>query len=864
MVRDGAQTLAIELVATAPGAMALAGAGAAEEWVLGRLGPGGSPVRIGRNLIVTLADDRSPESVFGDQPLVRVRSLTGTSWLLQAPTAGAAIAASAALGQRPGVLSAYPSYRRLHARLAGWAPAPNDPYFDRQGYLDTPATGLGAVPFGADLAIRSAWATARGEGVIVAICDDGLDARHPDLAPNIVPDLNLNFFTRAASSAHSSSRQYHGTCVGGIVAARDGNGVGIAGTAPRAGVCGWLLFDRFDSLLEIAVLAELFQHANDRVGVQNHSWGNADFEPLTISNLEANALSNSVVTGRQGRGVVHVRAAGNTRVSDYLGRSGVGEANLDGFANSPWAITVGAVRADGRVASYSTAGSCILVSALGGERADGTGPFSLDPVGNEGYNTISGSGVELANYVYPGHNEVGTSFTTPQISGLSAVLLSARPDLSSRDVALVLALSARPLAPDPVTQTNGAGLLTGDNVGFGVPHAGRAVELARRLNPGTNAWTEIHRLSTNRMDLPDDGFRVQGFAGDGTLQLDIGAGVGSSALWDTRQGRAVLEHRFPMTDVGKASAALTNDLRGRVALMERRPGTFEEKLNFAADAGAVAGIIADDIFNPTRTLMLRSEFARIPGAFISQSDGAALRDLLANDPVSTLQLVRRPARIEFAVTESVAVHWVQVRTRWDHPRQGDLRVSLISPAGTVSLLQRPNTVEARQLDAWTYGSKQFLLEGAAGTWTVECLDESPQSTGAILEVELILHGTALSADTDHDGLEDAWENKYFGDLRTEPGADPDGDGLTNAAEQALGTDPTRWDGPAAELVRDGVGKWRLLWPAAAGRTYRLEATTDLGTAFGGLGTAVGRAPISAWMLPQLEVRQFFRIQETAP
>jgi hypothetical protein len=47
-----------------------------------------------------------------------------------------------------------------------------------------------------------------------------------------------------------------------------------------------------------------------------------------------------------------------------------------------------------------------------------------------------------------------------------------------------------------------------------------------------------------------------------------------------------------------------------------------------------------------------------------------------------------------------------------------------------------------------------------------------------------------SGDTDGDGLPDAWEQQYFGDLNQAGGGDPDGDGATNAQEYAAGTDPT--------------------------------------------------------------------------
>ncbi len=49
---------------------------------------------------------------------------------------------------------------------------------------------------------------------------------------------------------------------------------------------------------------------------------------------------------------------------------------------------------------------------------------------------------------------------------------------------------------------------------------------------------------------------------------------------------------------------------------------------------------------------------------------------------------------------------------------------------------------------------------------------------------------ATPLDTDANGLSDAWELQYFGSLGTSPVADPDGDGLTNAQEWELGTNPS--------------------------------------------------------------------------
>ncbi len=53
-----------------------------------------------------------------------------------------------------------------------------------------------------------------------------------------------------------------------------------------------------------------------------------------------------------------------------------------------------------------------------------------------------------------------------------------------------------------------------------------------------------------------------------------------------------------------------------------------------------------------------------------------------------------------------------------------------------------------------------------------------------------------SPDSDHDGLPDDWEIQFFGDLRQEPGDDPDRDLSSNIEEYRLGRDPTHGPPPA--------------------------------------------------------------------
>jgi hypothetical protein len=54
-------------------------------------------------------------------------------------------------------------------------------------------------------------------------------------------------------------------------------------------------------------------------------------------------------------------------------------------------------------------------------------------------------------------------------------------------------------------------------------------------------------------------------------------------------------------------------------------------------------------------------------------------------------------------------------------------------------------------------------------------------------------GKCLSGDYDNDGLLDAWERQYFGNLSQLANGDPDGDGLSNLQEYLLGTSPVSND-----------------------------------------------------------------------
>jgi subtilisin family serine protease len=86
---------------------------------------------------------------------------------------------------------------------------------------------------------QNGWALGRtGKGVLVAVLDEGVDATHPDLAPNVRADVSTSFAEDCTGNIENWQPDpgfyfNHGTHVAGIIAAAS-NGVGTVGVAPKA------------------------------------------------------------------------------------------------------------------------------------------------------------------------------------------------------------------------------------------------------------------------------------------------------------------------------------------------------------------------------------------------------------------------------------------------------------------------------------------------------------------------------------------------------------------------------------------------------------------------------------------------------
>jgi len=326
-----------------------------------------------------------------------------------------------------------------------------DPLLSSQWHLAN--TGQSGGTPGQDLRAIATWQTTRGEGARVAVIDDAIEIDHEDLAPNVAD--YFNYRRPGSPPAPETSNDDHGTPVAGIAVARDDNAVGGAGVAPRASLGAY-------NALATGATADIADALNRDFGttdVYHNSWGSPDDGTLHAADSSfVAAIQRGIREGRGGRGAIYVFPAGNGGPSD--------NANFDGYVNKLGIITACAVDHDGKAPNYAEAGANILVC---GPSGNGSAAITTTAVGN-GY-TSSFS---------------GTSASAPMVSGVAALVLAARPELSWRDVRLILAHSARqtdPAHPRWVAGTDGRPAHN-PNYGFGAVDAEAAVALARN-------WTSV-------------------------------------------------------------------------------------------------------------------------------------------------------------------------------------------------------------------------------------------------------------------------------------------------------------------------------------------------------------------------------------
>ena len=312
---------------------------------------------------------------------------------------------------------------------------------------------------GADVKILEAWRLLDGYGnpnITVAVIDNGIDLSHPDLKDKVVKPWDL--WSNSSQLQVGNPDYTHGTpCASVAIAPQNG---GMCGAAPAS---------RFMPLSGTSFSIEgteaMFNYCiRNGADVISCSWGTLDSN-FSLGPDKVAAIAKAAREGRGGRGIVICFAAGN---------EGMDFVNV--YGRHPDVICVGASTSEDGYADYSNRGREVTVCAP----SNGSWPilaarafWDQGIAGEVGAaKWYYGDGIDRGSrYQHFG----GTSSATPLVAGICALVLSANPNLTAREVKQILCQTADKIG-SPSEYVNGQSL----RFGYGRVNAARAVEEALR------------------------------------------------------------------------------------------------------------------------------------------------------------------------------------------------------------------------------------------------------------------------------------------------------------------------------------------------------------------------------------------------
>jgi len=324
-------------------------------------------------------------------------------------------------------------YQHPRARLArAVRDEPPDPLFHVCWFLtDNP---------GVDMNVSPVWDEGwTGEGVQVAIVDNGIHYDHPDIAGKYKPENSWDFnFNRP--DATSYEWESHGTTLAALAAGARNRFCSL-GVAFDASIAALRLTTRDTT---DALEARALQFGMQDNDIYINAWGPKD-DGLRLEGpgpLALEALRYGVAHGRYGLGNVFIWAAGN-------GRAKADNCNYDGYANSRFTIAVGSYGFYGGAPVWAEPCASLVVSAP----ADGEGRRLL----------IGATGTSQCDQMFS-----GSSGSSALVGGAVALMLQQRPDFTWRDVQAVLIESAQMVdEAHPDWVENGVGYTVNHQYGFG-------------------------------------------------------------------------------------------------------------------------------------------------------------------------------------------------------------------------------------------------------------------------------------------------------------------------------------------------------------------------------------------------------------
>ena len=334
---------------------------------------------------------------------------------------------------------------------------------------------------GADAKVIEAWrilhenkGTICSSDLTIAVLDKGFDLSHPDFQDKIIGARDFNHENNSHipspfaittddidKQGRISTEADHGTACAGIALA-SANGKGIVGAAPNVKfmpIRYYVANGRF--------MREMFRHMiKNGADIASCSFGNVG---LPMDRLTIRTLHNAAINGRNGRGMVIVFATGNA----------YSILRNNEIATHPDVIAVGASTSEDTFAPYTNRTRNMSVVAPGGYGHSGTMTTAdvgfLDALSSAGELVEAGKGRE--NNPYYRNNAEGTSFATPLVAGICALILTANPDLTAREVKSIIETTTDKVGDIGEYDENGHSF----KFGYGRINAANAVRKALNL-----------------------------------------------------------------------------------------------------------------------------------------------------------------------------------------------------------------------------------------------------------------------------------------------------------------------------------------------------------------------------------------------
>ena len=361
---------------------------------------------------------------------------------------------------------------------------------------------------GADAKVVDAWARLGNTGsddIVVAVVDNGFDIHHPDLADKVHKPFDL--WSNSSRLEMGDKRFTHGTPCASVAIASS-NGVGIVGAAPAA-----KFMPVSGTSFSLRATEKIFDYCADNgADIISCSWGTTD-AAFDLNPMKIAAISKAARKGRNGKGCVILFAVGNDDL-DYVSY----------YAAHPDVIAVAATTSKDKHADYSNRGREVTICAP----SNGDWPITAARASwDEGISWETGEyrwwrdgRSRGSNYKHFG----GTSSACPLVAGICALILSANPELTAKEVKEILIQTADQIG-GPGEYVNGHSL----KYGHGRVNADKAVaEALRRKDSGNEppvvddsvmSGRGIFRFQVRRQEPTGYGVQIGAFAEYGNVLI---------------------------------------------------------------------------------------------------------------------------------------------------------------------------------------------------------------------------------------------------------------------------------------------------------------------------------------------------------